>query len=285
MAGVSAGVFRAACVQVNAGPELEPNLDAAAVLVRRARDAGADFIALPENVGVIVQGRERIMERARTAEDHPGIPFFADLARETGAWLLAGTLSVRLDDGRAANRSHLFDGQGRLVAWYDKIHMFDVDLPGGESYRESASFRPGDRAVVARTPWGGLGLSVCYDVRFAGLYRALAHAGADMLTVPAAFTVPSGRAHWHLLLRARAVETGCFVFAPAQVGRHDGGRHTYGHALIVSPWGEVLADAGDEVGFVTADIDPDRVAEVRRMIPALTHDRAFTVERCGWNGD
>ncbi|AIB10617.1 amidohydrolase [Azospirillum argentinense] len=276
------GVLKAACVQVNAGTEILPNLQAAGDLVRRARDAGADFIALPENVSMIVQGRAKVLERVRTADEHPAIPFFADLARETGAWLLAGTLGVLLDDGRVANRSYLFDAEGRAVAHYDKLHMFDVDLKGGESYRESATFRPGDRAVLAATPWGGVGMTVCYDLRFAYLYRALAQAGAAILTVPAAFTVPTGRAHWHTLLRARAIETGCFLLAPAQTGSHDQGRLTYGHSLIVAPWGEVLADAEEAVGFVLAELDMARVEEARRMVPALTHDRTFTLDRVGF---
>ena len=273
------GRLTVACVQVSAGTDIAENLAAAGDLVRRARDAGASFIATPENVSMIVQGRDKVLARVRPESDHPGIPFFADLARETGAWLLAGSLGVLLEDGRVANRSLLFDEHGAIAARYDKIHMFDVDLKGGESYRESATFRPGGRAVLASTPWGGLGMSVCYDVRFAALYRALAQAGAAILTVPAAFTVPTGRAHWHVLLRARAIETGCFDLAPAQTGTHDAGRRTYGHSLIVSPWGEVLADAGEEVGFVTAELDLDQVAEARAMVPALTHDRAFEVVR------
>ncbi|MCG5242003.1 carbon-nitrogen hydrolase family protein [Azospirillum doebereinerae] len=276
------GVLKAACVQVNAGTELEANLASAGDLVRRARDAGADFITLPENVGWMVQGRAKIMARVRGEAEHPGVAFFAGLARETGAWILSGTLHVLLDGERVANRSYLFDPQGRAVAHYDKIHMFDVDLKGGESYRESATFRPGERAVVAGTPWGGVGLTICYDVRFPYLHRALAKAGASILTAPAAFTVPTGRAHWHTLLRARAIETGCFVVAAAQTGTHDEGRQTYGHSLIVAPWGEVLADAGEEVGFVVAELDMARVEEARRMVPALTHDRDFEVVRTGF---
>ena len=275
-------VVTAACVQVNAGTELQPNLDAAGDLVRRARDAGAEFITLPENVGWIVQGRAKTMARVKVEAEHPGIPFFADLARETGAWILAGTLGVLQDDQRVANRSYLFNPQGLAVSHYDKIHMFDVDLKDGESYRESATFRPGERAVVAATPWGGVGMTICYDVRFPYLHRALANAGASIITAPAAFTVPTGRAHWHTLLRARAIETGCFVVAPAQTGTHDEGRQTYGHSLIIAPWGEVLADAGEGVGFITADLDMARVEEARRMVPALGHDRGFTVARDGF---
>jgi len=264
-----------ACVQVNAGPEIGPNLEAAGALVRRARDAGATFITLPENVSLMVQGRARLLARIGSESLHPALPVFRYLARETEAWLLVGSLGIALEDGRVANRSYLIDPGGTIVARYDKIHMFDVDLPGGESYRESAIFRPGDRAVVAPLPWGRLGLTVCYDLRFAALFRALAQAGADVITVPAAFTVPTGRAHWEVLLRARAIETGCFIIAPAQCGSHDDGRRTYGHSMIVGPWGEVLAQAGDEPGLITASLDLDRVAECRGMVPSLKHDRMF----------
>jgi predicted amidohydrolase len=274
--------LKAACVQVSAGSEIEPNLEDAGDLIRRARDAGADFIATPENVSLIVQGRNRVLERVKTEAEHPGIPFFSDLARETGAWLLAGSLGILLEEGRVANRSYLFDGNGQVIATYDKIHMFDVDLKEGESYRESSTFRPGDQAVVANTPWGRMGLTICYDMRFAYLYRMLAQGGARIITAPAAFTVPTGRAHWHVLLRARAIETGCFVIAPAQTGTHDQGRKTYGHSLIVSPWGEVLADAGDGVGFILADLDMDRVDEARAMVPALTHDRSVELVKMGF---
>lgn len=267
--------FVAACVQVNAGTEILPNLETAGGLVRRARDAGADLIAMPENVGMMVHGRAAILDRVKPEAEHPGVPFFRDLARETGAWLLVGSLGIRLDGDKVANRSFLIDPDGGIVARYDKIHMFDVDLAGGESYRESATFRPGERAVVAPTPWGGIGMTICYDVRFGYLYRALAQNGAKILTVPAAFTVPTGRAHWHVLLRARAIETGCYVVAPAQVGVHDQGRRTFGHSLIVAPWGEILADGGEEPGIVTAEIDLAKVEEARRMVPALTHDRSF----------
>jgi len=267
--------LRVAVVQMNAGPEVVPNLRAAIDFGRRARAAGADLIAYPENLGFMVKGRERIVERARTEGEHPARTALAELARETGAFVLGGTIAVTTDDGRLANRSLLFASDGRIVGRYDKIHLYDADLPGGESYRESATFRPGERAVVAPTPWGGLGMTVCYDVRFPHLHRELARAGAVMLTVPAAFTVPTGSAHWHVLLRARAIETGCFVVAPAQTGTHEGERRTYGHSLIVDPWGEVLTDAGEEPGFVVAEIDTDRVTEARTRIPALSHDRPF----------
>lgn len=270
--------FVAACVQVNAGPEIDPNLRAAGDLVRRARDRGADLITLPENVTAIVQGRDRILA-GRAEDDHPALPFFADLARETGAHLLIGSLTIALGDGRVANRSYVIGPDGTVLTRYDKIHLFDVDLPDGESYRESATVRGGDAAVLTPLPWTVLGLSVCYDVRFASLYRTLAQAGAKVLAVPAAFTRPTGAAHWHVLLRARAIETGSFVIAPAQTGQHDQGRRTFGHSLIVDPWGRILADAGEEVGVISATIDLDRVTEARAAVPSLRHDRPFRPPR------
>ena len=278
------GEFTAACVQFTAGPDPEPNLHQVAELIRRARGEGADLIMTPEASNFIESGRRR-REKARREANDPFLAGMRDLARETGSWLLLGSLVIDpagepgadLGEERLANRSFLIDPDGAIVARYDKIHMFDIDLPGGESYRESNAYRPGDSTVVAETPWGWLGMTVCYDVRFPHLYRALAQAGADCLCIPSVFTVPTGRAHWHVLLRARAVENGCFVFAPAQWGEHTGGRRSYGHSLIVDPWGEVLADGGEETGIVTARIDPARIAEARRMVPSLQHDRAFTL--------
>jgi deaminated glutathione amidase len=275
--------FTAACVQCTAGPDPEANLKEVAGLIPRAREQGAELIMTPEASNLIESGRRR-RDKARREADDPFLAGMRDLARETGAWLLLGSLVIDpsgepgADPGeeRLANRSFLIDPAGAIVARYDKIHMFDIDLPGGESYRESNAYRPGDSTVVADTPWGRLGMTVCYDVRFPHLYRALAQAGADFLAVPSVFTVPTGRAHWHVLLRARAIENGCFVFAPAQWGEHTGGRKSYGHSLIVDPWGEVLADGGEETGIVTARIDPAQIAEARRMVPSLQHDRGFT---------
>ena len=228
--------FNAACIQLNAGREVEPNIRAASDLVRRARDAGADLIMTPEVSDMIEPKRALREEKARAESAHPMLAAFRDLARETGAHLLLGSIVVRDEsDGRLANRSFLIAPDGDILARYDKIHMFDVDLPGGESYRESAVFRPGEATALAPLPWGVLGLTVCYDLRFPHLYRALAQAGADFLTVPSAFTVPTGQAHWHVLLRARAIENGCFVFAPAQCGEHAEGRRTYGHTSSSRP--------------------------------------------------
>ena len=271
--------FRAACVQVNSQREFEPNIRAASDLVRRARDAGADLILTPEIVAMFEPKRDRHLEKARVEADHPFVAAFRELARETGAWLVLGSASIKLDEKTLANRSFLIDPAGEIVARYDKIHMFDVDLANGETYRESALYRPGEEAVVADLPWARLGMTICYDLRFPYLYRALAHAGASVLSIPSAFTAPTGRAHWHVLMRARAIETGCYVLAPAQTGEHAEGRKTYGHSLIVAPWGEVLADAGEEVGFIVADIDLSKVEEARRMVPSLRHDRRFAAPR------
>jgi len=268
--------FKAACVQVTAGREIAPNIETALRLGREARKMGADFIAYPENATMIEPIAAEALKKALPEAEHPAIPAFRALARETGAWILAGSLSIRAGDKKYANRSLLFDAGGAIVARYDKLHLFDVDLAGGERYRESERIAPGERAVIAATPWGLLGMTICYDVRFPQLYRALAKAGAMMFTVPAAFTEQTGRAHWHILNRARAIECGAFVIAAAQTGTHAQGRRTYGHSLIVDPWGEVLAEGGEGEGVIVAEIDPAKSAEARRRIPALQHDRAFS---------
>jgi predicted amidohydrolase len=268
-------VFTAACVQMTSGNDLEANIEDVRARVAAAADAGADWVGTPENCTLVEVDKARMLAEARPEETHPALPAFRDLARAKAIWFLVGSLTVRVGETKCANRSYLLSPQGEIAARYDKIHMFDVEIPDGQSYRESATFEPGTRAVLAETPWGGFGLTICYDLRFPKLYRALAQAGASVLTVPAAFTQFTGQAHWHTLLRARAIETGCFVLAPAQCGEHAGGRRTYGHALIVAPWGEVLADAGDEPGLAMAEIDTAKIAEARRMIPALTHDRDF----------
>jgi predicted amidohydrolase len=267
--------FTAACVQLASDIEPEANVTAAAEAIRSARLAGADFVLTPETTDMMEMKRRDAFAKAKGEGEHSGLARLRALAGELGCWLLIGSLVVRLSDERLANRSFLIDPAGRIAARYDKIHMFDVEVPDGQSYRESKAYQPGGTAVLADLPWGRLGLTVCYDLRFARLYRTLARAGADFLTVPSAFTRLTGGAHWHVLLRARAIETGCFVLAPAQCGETSQGRQTYGHSLIVAPWGEVLAEAGEAPGVILAEIDPARVAEARRMIPALGHDRAF----------
>ena len=279
---MTAAPFTVACVQFTAGPDPEPNIATVSELIRRARDAGADFVTTPEASNFIESGQKR-REKARHESDDPFLAAMRDLARETGAWILVGSLVIDPtgepdagDETRLANRSFLLDAQGGIVAKYDKIHLFDIDLPNGESIRESNAYRPGKRSVIAETPWGKLGMTVCYDVRFPHLYRMLAQAGADFLSVPSVFTVPTGQAHWEVLLRSRAIENGAFLFAPAQTGEHTAGRKSYGHSLIVDPWGEVLAAGGEQVGIITAKIDPARVAKVRGNLPSLRHDRDFT---------
>ena len=254
------GRFKAACIQLSSTREVEANIAAASALIRRARAEGAELIMTPEVSDMMEPKRAQRLAKARDEASHAMLAAFRDLARETGAWLLLGSAVVRGEAGedRLANRSFLLAPDGSVAARYDKIHMFDVELAGGESYRESNAFRPGDAAVLAALPWGVLGMTVCYDLRFPHLYRALAQAGADFLAIPSAFTVPTGRAHWHVLMRARAIENGAFVFAPAQWGEHAEGRKTYGHSLIIAPWGEILAEAEDGPGYIIAEIDPGR---------------------------
>ncbi len=270
--------FRVALVQFTASADPDQNLATVSGMVRDARAGGAALICTPENTGYMEADDAAKIAKAQTEPEHRVLRAYRALATEVEASLLVGSLNVIVNDmAKIANRSFLLAPDGGIAGRYDKIHMFDVDLPGREIYRESDTVSAGDRAVVAPTPWGGLGMSICYDVRFPHLYRALAHAGARFITVPAAFTVPTGRAHWHVLLRARAIETACYVFAPAQVGTHPGNRRTFGHSLIVSPWGEVIADGGDAPGVVSADIDPSKIDAARNAVPALAHDRPFAL--------
>lgn len=267
--------FTVGLVQMTSGTEILPNIATASDFVRQAAELGAKFVITPENTTQIEPDKIKALAEARPEESHAAVPRFSALAAELGIWLLIGSLTVKAGPDKCWNRSYLFAPDGGIAARYDKIHMFDVQVGDGQSYRESASFQPGDRAVLADLPWGRVGLTICYDIRFAYLYRALAQGGADFLTSPAAFTEVTGQAHWHILQRARAIETGSYVFAAAQCGTHAKGRRTFGHSLIVAPWGEVLADGGSEPGVVTAEIDPAAVTAARHRIPALTHDRPF----------
>jgi len=267
--------FMAACVQLRAGRNVAANVEAAADLVRQAAEAGATFVATPENTSLMEAERALLFEKAKSEDEDEALRALRAVARERKIWLLIGSLPIRVAEDKLANRSFLVSPEGRIAARYDKIHMFDVDLAGGESYRESRNFAAGESAVTADLPWGRLGLSICYDLRFPQLYRALAHEGARFLTVPSAFTRQTGEAHWHVLLRARAIENGSFVFAPAQGGRHENGRETFGHSLIVAPWGEIIAEAGTEPGIVTAIVDPAKIEEARGRVPSLKHDRSF----------
>nr|WP_316628880.1 carbon-nitrogen hydrolase family protein [uncultured Brevundimonas sp.] len=248
-------------------------------LVREAASGGARFILTPEGTNLLEQRRDRRDAALAEEDQDTAVLGLRRLASELGVWLLVGSAIVRsghAGDARAANRSLLVDPSGAITARYDKLHVFDVDLPNGERYRESAAVRPGDRAVIADTPWGRLGLTICYDIRFPHLHRQLAKAGASMIAVPAAFTAPTGEAHWEILLRARAIETGAFVLAPAQGGLHEDGRRTWGRSTVVGPWGEVIARADhDDPCIVRAKLDMEAATRARVAIPALTHDRDF----------
>ena len=273
-------------MQLNSGNDLTANLRAAGSGVRAAAEQGAQLIMLPE-YAALLDGSGRVMRDNSYPEDqHPALPAFQALAQETRAWLLPGSITVEIegDGARMANRSYLLSPDGAIVARYDKIHMFDATLPSGKVIRESSAYRPGAQAVVADLPWGTLGMTVCYDLRFPQLYRALAKAGAIFMAVPSSFQRETGVAHWHTLLRARAIENLSYVFAPAMCGDHPGNRSTYGHSLIVDPWGKIVAELGTEPGVAIADIDAVEVARVRGMLPALENDRDFAAPRTATGG-
>jgi predicted amidohydrolase len=267
--------FTAGLVQMRSGLSPQANLDAALRLIGEAKSAGADYVLTPEMTNILEVKRERLFAAITPEENDVGLAAFRELARKLDIFLHVGSLAIKLSGERAANRSFLIDRKGEIVARYDKIHMFDVDLAGGESYRESRNYRPGDIAVAADLPWGRLGLTVCYDLRFPALYRALAEAGCSFLAIPSAFTQQTGEAHWHVLNRARAIENGAFVLAAAQGGKHENGRETYGHSLVVDPWGRVIAEGGTEPGVVMAVIDPAAVSAARAKVPSLQHGRRF----------
>ncbi|WP_375454933.1 carbon-nitrogen hydrolase family protein [uncultured Methylobacterium sp.] len=273
--------FVAACVQMRSGRDPAANRDAAVAGVREAAARGAHYVQTPEMTALVERDRARLFDRVRTQDADETLAALRDTARATGTVVHIGSLAIRAGD-RIANRAFLIDAEGAITAAYDKLHLFDVDLPSGERWRESATYTGGACAVVAPTPWAEIGLGICYDVRFPALYRALAEAGATVLTAPACFTRQTGEAHWHVLHRARAIETGSFMISAAQGGRHEDGRETYGHSLIVDPWGRMLAEAGGaEPGVILAEIDLSAVAEARARIPALQHAKPFTVERIG----
>ncbi|MBT5428717.1 MAG: carbon-nitrogen hydrolase family protein [Rhodospirillaceae bacterium] len=274
--------FIAACVQHNAKENIETNLPIVKDLIHLALDQKADFIALPECVSLMEPNQDYLIQKAPEEREHPFLELYENEAKKSKIWLLGGTLAIKsknnLGHNKIFNRLYLFNPLGKIVAKYDKIHMFDVNLGNGLVYSESETYEAGNRAVVANIPWGKLGLSICYDIRFPNLYRDLAHAGANILCAPAAFTKVTGEAHWHILQRARAIETGSFIISPALCGSHSGGKETYGHSLIIDPWGKILADGGEGPGVISAKIDMNKVNEVRAKIPSLQHDRTFTLE-------
>ena len=269
--------LRIGLVQMCSTRDPARNFRDASQLIREAAAGGASYVQTPEVTTLMELDRARLFLACRTESEEPAVPGFAALAAELGIWLHIGSMPIRLSSEALANRSFLFSPEGRIAARYDKIHMFDVELPGGESYRESRNYTPGRHAVVAATPWGGLGMTICYDLRFPYLHRTLAKEGAVIIAAPSAFTRTTGEAHWITLLRARAIETQCFVLAAAQGGMHEHGRETFGHSLVVSPWGEVLAEGAIHPSVIFADIQLQDVINTRRRIPSLEHDRAFDV--------
>ena len=269
--------FVAACAQMRSGRDPLKNRDDAVAMIREAASQGAHYVQTPEMTSLVERSRESLFQKISEEDRDPTLAGLREVARERGIFVHAGSLAIKAGD-KVANRAFVIDPQGDILCSYDKIHLFDVDLPNGESWRESRTYSGGDRAVLAETPWGYLGVTICYDVRFPALYRALAEAGASFLTAPACFTRQTGEAHWHVLHRARAVETGAFMISAAQGGRHDDGRETYGHSIIIDPWGRVLAEGGAEPGVILAEIDPGKVADARQRIPALKHARPFRVE-------
>ena len=274
---MNTSAFRAAMIQMRSGLTPAANIDAAARMIGEAKSAGADYVQTPEMTNVLAANRTQLFSIAVDEEADASLVSLRDVARKLGLYVHVGSLAIKISPDRAVNRGFLIDPKGEIAARYDKIHMFDVDLEGGESYRELRTYRPGEQAVLADLPWGRLGVTICYDLRFPALYRALAEAGATMLTVPSAFTVQTGEAHWHVLNRARAIENGSFLFAAAQCGKHESRRETYGHSLIVDPWGRILAEGGVEPGVVMAEIDLGEVANARSRIPSLQHGRRFEI--------
>jgi len=269
-----------ACVQMRSSRDPAENRETAIRLIGEAADAGAAYIQTPEMTGLVERSRAGLMENIHSQDEDPLIPAVQDLARRRGVTVHIGSLALRAGD-KVANRAIIIGASGDILATYDKIHLFDVDLPNGESWRESGAYTGGDVAPVVRTPVGRVGVTICYDLRFPYLYRALAEAGADILTAPACFTRQTGEAHWQVLQRARAIENGAFVISAAQGGRHEDGRETYGHSIIIDPWGVVLAEAGEAPGVILASIDLAAVAAARQRIPALRHTRPFSVRRVG----
>jgi deaminated glutathione amidase len=275
MSAAKNSTFKVGLIAMRSGRDPQANLNAVLTAIDQAKRAGVDYVQTPEMTNIMEIKRDRFFANIFADENDPTLATLREVARKLAIYVHIGSLAVKASAEKAVNRSFLIDRRGDIVARYDKIHMFDVDLDGGESYRESNTYRAGELAVVSDLPWGRLGLTVCYDLRFPALYRALAEAGASFFAIPSAFTRVTGEAHWHVLMRARAIENGCFVLAAAQGGKHENSRETFGHSLIVDPWGRVLAEGSTEPGVVIAEIDPAEVAAARAKIPSLHHGRRF----------
>jgi predicted amidohydrolase len=276
--------MKIAAIEMTTACDPEVNMPIISDAVRAAAKAGAQMVALPETCVFMEKGSKAMRQRLTSEADNPHLGALCQLADELSIWLLIGSM-VLADGDSPVNRSLLISPEGQVAARYDKIHMFDVTLENGETHRESAHYKAGEAAVLAPMGAVQLGLSICYDVRFPNLYRRLAQAGAHVISVPSAFTHQTGAAHWHILLRARAIETGCYIIAPAQVGKHENGRHTYGHSLIIDPWGEIIAEAQHGDRFIMAQIDPATCAAVRQQLPALEHGKRFVLPSTDWSHD
>ena len=268
--------LRVACIQTNSKPDPNINIKEVSSLICEAQSDGAELITTPEVVGMLEPNREKALDKAQAENDHSVLREFRNLSKDLSIWLLIGSISIKLSDSKLANRSFLINPAGQIIARYTKIHMFDVEVNDGSTYKESTTYQPGTSACLARTPWGLVGLTICYDIRFPALYRDLAKAGARIIFIPSAFTEVTGEAHWHVLQRARAIENGCFIVSAAQTGIHEQKRKTFGHSIIIDPWGNVLAEADKSVGFIIADLDLNLVNDARNKIPSLSHDRNYS---------
>jgi predicted amidohydrolase len=275
MSGLKSSTFKVGLVQMRSGLDPQANLTSLISSIDEAKRNGADYVQTPEMTNILALKREQLFANIVAEEHDPTLATMRELAQKLSIYIHIGSLAIKISPDKAVNRAFVIDRKGEVAARYDKIHMFDVDLAGGESYRESANYRPGDLAVIADLPWGRLGVTICYDLRFPALYRALAEAGASFLAIPAAFTKQTGEAHWQVLMRARAIENGCYVIAAAQGGLHENGRSTFGHSIVVDPWGKVVAEGGTEPGVIMAEIDPAAVAAARSKVPSLNHGRRF----------
>ena len=267
--------LRVACIQTNSKSDPNINIKEVSSLICEAKSDGAELITTPEVVGMLEPNREKALDKAQAENDHSVLREFRNLSKDLSIWLLIGSISIKLSDSKLANRSFLINPAGQIIARYTKIHMFDVEVNDGSTYKESTTYQPGTSACLARTPWGLVGLTICYDIRFPALYRDLAKAGAGIIFIPSAFTEVTGEAHWHVLQRARAIENGCFIVSAAQTGIHEQKRKTFGHSIIIDPWGNVLAEADKCVGFIISDLDLNLVNEARNKIPSLSHDRNY----------
>lgn len=269
-------IIKVACVQTNSKPNPETNVIEVSKMIREAKSMGADIVTTPEVVGMLEPNKAEALRKAEPEEEHGVLSEFRSLASLLKVWLLIGSLSIKVSKTKLSNRSFLIGPSGQIVARYSKIHMFDVEVGDGNQYRESSTYQPGTEASLAKTPWCSVGLTICYDIRFPTLYRVLAKAGAKIIFIPSAFTEVTGEAHWHVLQRARAIENGCFIVSAAQVGTHAQNRKTFGHSIIVDPWGNVLADGGKTTGVIVAEVDLEMVDQARNKIPSLSHDRKYS---------